>query len=780
MWANEFLKPIEEQIMSLQGYSTQWKWVETYDESTGKSTGKWTFLDKQNAIRTVGKIQETKNSIQAMSDKFEEWYGKTCKFCPEAIGDIDTLETWLKSGKNWDKFYYGYFFLTYLAWHVADGYYDDYTAYALTLKENERAETKARKWLQYKDIESEYESWYQERRLFILMSYRNSSNYVPAFSNSIKEATVSFDDACVEFAKNKGNEYKEYAGLETEDESSSSGGELVITPSEALRFIEDTKREKELISLYANKNMYGDTRFLERALVMYKLFGVTTEGLWGREASSSASSSSSSATFAGEYEAWLATSEYASLPLSDRYQVFLATALGNQKKTQIVTAYSPTDEITDERYSNAPIITDSISIKDATISNAGRTIAFSAWLQSPSGNGSSNSKKWQALSNTLSKQRKLLARCLNEKNMLETDFRRNLIRQGYFCNGFLENQPYVSTENSQNVNTCFRWRVETRQYEGSMDVSQDYNTKAYGSYDDRYDMYYHFQMDFFDTFDSQSGKPLTDVIFIGDDRILAGIDDADNSARTAPLEDKNYDNTNYVAQRQDLVVDRTESEKTKQQSSANIQDLRFTAIFGLPLAELPHIPILMENGKYDREGIELPEYWKWSWTEKPESESEEEPVYESNNLDFKSAYYWRVAPYNVLNVPCFETFKGKLRKDNGNIIIDWAFCSDQIRQCRRPQKLYYSTSMKSYPVWTKNRSCQALENKSQYIEASERPYSEVYTYTEWINKTLENKGYVQFLTDRPRKVDTVQTNVEVPGQAESYLVSNQQYFSNFL
>ena len=773
MWANEFLKPVEEQIMSLQGYKTQWKWVETYDESTGKSTGKWTFLDNQHAIRTIGRIQETKNSIKAMSDKFDDWFRKTCKFCPEAVGDIDTFESWLKTGKNWNTFYYGYFFLTYLVWNVADGYYDDYTEYASTLGTKETATTKARKWLQYKGIEDEYESWYNERRLFLLMSYKDSLSTPPTFESSIKVA-MSLGEAHVEFAKSKKSEYKEYAGLATDDESSSDE-ELVVTPAEALQFIEETEREKEFISFYASKNLYGDTRFLERALVMCQMFGVATNGVW--------EDIPSDAPFAGEYESWLSTSGYGSLSLSDKYQVFIATALDNQKKTQLIQSYSAEAVVTDERYSDTPIVTSSSDVKKASISDIGRSFAFSIWLQSPSGNGSTNSQKWQALSNTLVSYRKLLATCLNEKNMLESDFRRDLVKQGYFCNGFLENQPYVSSENNQKVNTCFRWRVETRQYEGSMDTSQDSRSKAYGSYEDRYDMYYHFQMDFFDTFNSQEGgKPVTDVIFIrngetDDCRILAGIDDADNSARTAPLEEKNSDNTNYVPQRQDLVVDRTENEQSQFKSSSNIQDLRFTAIFGLPLTELPHVPRLIGE-KYDRSEILLPEPWWQAWDDEIE-EIPEGQSYEVKDKDFKSVYYWRVAPYNLLDVPCFETLKGEIRKSSDKLVIDGIFHSDQILACRKPSNLYYNTSMKSYPVWTKNSSCPALENKSQYLESSERSYSmeDGDTYIEWINKTIEKRGDVQFITDRPRKVDYVESQSEVLGEAESYLISNQYGFT---
>ena len=185
----------------------------------------------------------------------------------------------------------------------------------------------------------------------------------------------------------------------------------------------------------------------------------------------------------------------------------------------------------------------------------------------------------------------------------------------------MENQPYGSEqgENGQKTSTPFRGRVETRQYDGKMDTSYDGTTNSFGSFDPRYNMYYHFQMDFHDTFDSQEGgTPINDTIFLlggneDKDRILAGIDDADNSARTSPLEGSNSGGSSkYVANHDDLVVDRTENESIQQKGNGNQVDLRFSATFGLAKTELPQV----------QDGMAPPLAWRQAWKDKSQIEKE--------------------------------------------------------------------------------------------------------------------------------------------------------------
>lgn len=791
MWANEFLKPVEERMMSLLGYKSRWRRVDSYDEATGTMSSEWEYLDEKDAITVIGSIQETQNAISEISNKFEQWYMGLNGFCGEIgeDGDIDSFETWLKTTGKWNGFYYGYIFRTYLAFNADKEYQQDFTEYEMSLGLNAGNEFKARKWLDYRNLADNYGSWYSKRRLFLLMSYRSTldSGTLLVFSASIRR-TSSLSTERVEFIKDvASDEYREYCDEHFGSSSESSSEELSITPEQAIVFIEDSGRQKDFIAYYSRKNKYADTRFLERALVMNQMFGVITPNVWEKDAVPPS-------IYQGAYANWLedASNNASSLSLSDRYQSFLTYALNSQVKLDRIVGDGENYSVNDVPYSTTTLISTESDIKKATIPNAGRSLAMSAFLQTPSGNGTTYSQKWQALNETLSQYKKTLQLCQNEKNMLETDFRENLVRQGFFCNGFVENQPYGSgqDENGQKTSTPFRWRVETRQYDGKMDTSYDSTTNSFGSFDPRYNMYYHFQMDFYDTFDSQEGgTPINDTVFLlggneDKDRILAGIDDADNSARTSPLEGlNNGESSKYVANHDDLVVDRTENESIPQKRSNNQVDLRFSATFGIAKGELPQV----------QDGMVPPLAWRQAWKDKSQIENEAdkpnedapETEREIQNIDFKSTYYWRVAPYNIVERPVFETLLGGTHASNGYAVIDCIFHSKEIAQCKTVASsynyitVYFASSRRNLmvnaysgdtyeseqnqdsiecPAWKKNLDSIAFSstpNLSQYANSNG---SDSAVHKTWLNINMEKRGEVQFVTDRPRKVEYVDSD----------------------
>lgn len=756
MWANEFLKPIEERIMSLQGYKSHWKWVETYDEEADTTTGEWEYLEGTKAIPVMGKIQETQGLIDEISDKFDNWFAGSSKFI---YGGIDAFECWLKIRGGWDEFYYSYIFQTFINWHEADDYDKEYEEYINTV-ELSLPSTKARKWLEKMGHAEEYKAWYATYRFHLLASYRQSlsAGGIASFEAWVK-TTSSISEARIEFAEANIDAYKSYYGIVDVDEeesssdssssdSSSSSSSFVIADAEALEFIEESGLEENFILFLAIKNRYADTRFLERALIMSKLFGVTTDGIWEKQ--------HENPPYAGEYQTWLGSpdaSVYDELNISDLYQLFLITMGCLEKKTDIIQANDGMTFPIDEEYATSVAVS-SEDMGELAPTNVGRAAAFSDFLQSPSGTGTSYSLKWQALNNTLAGYNALLYQCIGLKTKLETDFRRNLIRQGYFCNGFLNNQPY----NSGETNTCFRWRVETRQYEGKMDMSE--TDGSYGSYDTRYDMYYHFQMDFFDTFNSQmGGKPATDIIFIDDEetddsRIIAGIDDVSGIAKTTPYEADKTESRNYVPTNADLVVDKSENEKNKPTKNASsITNLQFSARFGIEKEDLPKIG----------SGITVPNAWKQAWTEnEPRTEAPDDSGYVLSELDYKGAYYWRVAPYNLLNRPIFDAQLGMFAYDaeGKHAILENIFHADDIDKClyKYEDSLYVATSRrdginlglegdgsKYCPIWKANLNS----------VVGDAIYKDDAFPSPWINSNALDRGDVQFVTDRPRKIEYV-------------------------
>lgn len=750
MWANEFMKPVEEQIMSLQGYKSHWKWVETYDEETGEVTGEWEYLEGVKAIPVMGKIQETQGLINEISDKFDNWFANSSKLI---YSDIDAFEHWLKSKSGWNEFYYSYIFQTFLNWHQVDGYGEEYMEYISTLEVSLQS-TKARRWLEAMGHAEEYKLWYAEYRFHFLASYRHSLSVgdLDAFESWVKTAS-SVSDARIEFAEANLSAYKSYYGIvEEENESSSSSSSnsssssFVITDAEALEFIEESGLENNFILFFSLKNMYADTRFLERALTMSKKFGVTTAGIWEKQ--------HASPPYVGEYQNWLIntdTSAYGTLNASDLYQMFLITMGCLEKKTDIIPANEETFPV-DEEYAHSV----TVSSEDANAiipTNFGRASAFSDFLRSPSGNGTSYGQKWQALNNTLAGYNTFLYQCLGLKNKLETDFRRSMIRQGYFCNGFLNNRPYSGEE----TNTCFRWRVETRQYEGKTDMSE--TDGAYGSYDTRYDMYYHFQMDFFDTFNSQTGgKPAKDIIFIGgdetdDSRILAGIDSASGIARTTPYEADKTVKMNDIPTNEDLVVDRSENEKNKPtKDTSEITGLQFSATFSIEKEDLPKVG----------SGITVPTVWKQAWTtDEPRTEAPDDNNYVPSELDYKSTYYWRVAPYNMVDRPIFDAQLGMFSYDEEGkyAILENIFHADDVDKCLLDQynSVCIATSRRdgNNPEGGDDSSyCPKWQANSDSMVGDARYKNNDFT-NQWINRDVLDRGDVQFVTDRPRKVEYV-------------------------
>lgn len=770
MWANEFLKPVEEQIMSLQGYRSHWQWVETYDEETGKATGEWEYLEGVNAIPVMGKIQETQGLINEISDTFDNWFAGASKF---VHSDIDAFECWLKSKGGWDEFYYSYIFQTFINWHQADGYGEEYLEYISTVQASLQS-TKARRWLVAMGHAEEYKAWYTEYRFHLLTSYKHSlfAGNIASFEDWVKMVS-SISETRIEFAEANIDEYKDHYNIvdvvneSDESSSSSSSSSFVITDAEALAFIEESGLEEDFMLFFALKNSYADTRFLERALTMNKLFGVTTAGIWEKQ--------HENPPYVNEYQNWLSNpdnySAYGTLNTSDSYQLFLITMGCLEKKTDIIPINLDAFPVDEEYATDVTVLSEDVG--ELTPTNVGRAAAFSDFLQAPSGNGTSYGLKWQALNNTLTGYNALLYQCIGLKTKLETDFRRNLIRQGYFCNGFLNNQPY----NSGETNTCFRWRVETRQYEGKMDMSE--TDGSYGNYDTRYDMYYHFQMDFFDTFNSQTGgKPMKDIVFVGgdetdDSRILAGIDDVSGIAKTTPYEAEKTESTNYVPTNGDLVVDKSENEKNKPtKDTSAVTDLRFSATFGIKKEDLPKIG----------SGITVPNAWKQAWIESaPRTEAPDDNGYLLSELDYKGTYYWRVAPYNMLDRPIFDAQLGMFAYDAEGkyAILENIFHADDIDKCLHNYDDYVriATSRRdgSNPIIGDGSSyCPEWQANSDSA-VGDANYK--YNTNNWINENVLDRGDVQFVTDRPRKVEYVQQegshdNLYV-NVVSSYFITNE-------
>lgn len=933
-WANEFLKPVEEDIMSLEGYETDWIWE---SDKNDPSAGKW--VKSSEPVLVIGRIHESQSKLDEIDAEFESWYNERAQFVHP---DMDAMEAWLNDTGQFDALYYGDAMDEYISEH--DGYADSLDEYRMSHEElNENA---ARvKWLAVSGHDGEYASWFKANRNSLLKEIYNP---VPQeFTSWAHEHEPSKNrmTMAIEYAKMRITDYRSYYGLDdtfgeesssdseveessaaghgtetydaeqateetpsiigftvsgagvesangqyateqepyTDDdgnaqaiysngtfhlsfepsmgwwwigterdwksaiyvsvntydgmweslesesdpapdvsvslssssdsssessssessedesssessssESSSSGEEHVMTQETAFEYVCSTLgRYNGFMSYYAGKCGYLDTRFDERCLVMRDRYGVETEGVCENSSDQAPVDPDDAASWAE----WLDEhgSEYTNI--SDQYAEFLG---------------------------------------GTSLLNRGRSAARQAFMSLQYGNGLSYSLAYQSIYSNLRQMKEDLSNDYAVKCRIETDHRSELVRQGYFCNGFEENTPF----DGDKVNTCFRWRVETRPYEGSFD---EVTSKNANGWQPRFDMYVRFQMDFLHTFDSQPGRtPLRDLLFIGGEgdnyRIRTGIQDVNYSARTTPDAQHTKANTvivsDQITQRNKQLAAQSGSDEDDTTTSTTSQNmLQYVATWSLPKAILP--------GNVD--GDSVPAAWEMAWEpDKGESITGERNA-ESILKDFRSAYYWRIAPYNLVDRPVFDTMTGTsvildplgsgpaphaesvyrpyviptqemiyhdaelMNESNDRNIQDWpedemaadgpiqhqrammfgnSYHSDQILAGTFDKKVHVAVAKLQVPVWKKN-------SKSTAFSESIPPYSNSLSHPgmenvleKWINLEGLKKGIVQFTTDRPRQAvlpeESSSSSDDGPSFPESYSASINESVERYL
>lgn len=634
MWANEFLKPVEQNLRQLQGYKSQWIWVQTLDEQTSKTTGEWKYVEEDKAVVVIGKLQEVQQNINELEEEIKIWYQKKALFI---YPDLDCFEHYIYNNNKWEDFYYSYIFYTYLALK-GNEYKKDYKEYILKYNDNNinnngesiyhyKETVKNQNWLYKRNYITDYNDYYNKYRLDLLRKYLSVENNDSAFQTwfNSHHQNKTYQEMRSSFIKNYENNYKKYFNINTDSESSE---EFNPADENIIEFITGKKLEQKFIEYCANKFMTMDTRFEQRAYLLYKNFNVNTvinnnDVLFAHQEELNHN----------EYDNWLSLHGNKFDNDSDKYQAFLLYESENYYEINIIEkqnyeSYNSNPEITILNHSN---------LDNASVTNYGKTYARSSFLRSTDQNGTVYSMKYQALNESYNNYYKQFVLNMQMKNKLETDFRINLIKQGYFCNGFENNLPY---KESGEINTCFRWRVETRPYEGNIESNTVYDedeNSVYG-YQTRFDMYIRFQMDFYDTFDSQNGYPLRDIIYVLDEksenqtykRIKASINDADDNARTTPNEqNRKVDSVDIPNMSQSIY------ENKNTNTAYDPKSLQFEANFKLSPEELP--------GRLNTDI--LPEAWQNVWNLDKQTDTKD---------DFKSAYYWRTAPYNVLDKPILE------------------------------------------------------------------------------------------------------------------------------
>ncbi len=701
MWANEFLKIAEDNICSLQGCKTRWKWVEETDED-GNTSGKWEYLEADKAITTLGKIQETQWKIDALNEEFENYYVNVAKF---GQADLDAYECYVKLVGAWNDWYYGDLFSTYMQ---SENLFQEYSEYAQeSLEENPlmREQTIKENWLYKTARKSVFANWYEENRLELLKQHYVSNGLASSFLSWLPTIApaVGVQQSIIDFCKLSSANYVNYwesrGVVVTQYESNSGSGsdeqvETIVYTSELCQQYVDSSDEirENWLNYYSSTNMYADTRYQSRLAIV--------------------------AQHQDEFNAYVQTHDF--------------SWFANQ---EAIAMQWFVEEI------------------GAEVENYGKTNSMMRFMQNRDNSGIAYSMKYQSYNEEMQGYYAELQKSINDKQMLETDFRIALVRQGFFCNGFENNKAF----NGKKVNTCFRWRVETRPYEGTIvnNVLYDENgnmilpdDQPVNGYQDRYNMYFRTQLDFFDTFDSQGErKPLRDVLFVYDGetddcRLLAAIKDANNSASTMPDSQLNPESTNT-------------NEKS---SSYDPNALQFYGSFALAKNECPGQIV----------GDNVPSTYA-----RPQGAN-----------GFESIYYWRTASYNLVSCPVLGNIQGDLIvRKMGQYNIDGR--NYYHYECIVTSKSYHKDIVRSAGNWGLLAGYSRLQTPiwKKDVESIGFSQSARHYNNEWVNKDMLDNGQVCFVTDRPRQYhidESVSSNSNADVEIDSNSASNTQREIEFI
>lgn len=762
MYPNEFLQPVEKVIANLEGSENRWVYETTMNYETGETTGKWVYVNKDKAVRVSGKIQDTQEKMKEIDKKFDEWYCGVAKF---RYPDMDGFENYLhtiksSNGKNtyFEEFYYTYFFDEYLA---SVNLEEQYKEFKDNIQQGYTDVLKNSKFLTKYLQDNAYDVYYSINREKLLAKKMNElkdkdlmKSYLEWYENNKSESYEKARELFMDGWRNKDGEFKQYEeeslwkdfdeywkedeseenGEESESEEEPETEETMTQDEKIIAFLRGVGKINEFNNYYIKLYMYPDTRFEERRALIADIYS--------------------------EFEQWL----------NDPRDAF-----GNQIVFDYFNNLPDNTSLGSDRYISDQIIyflsyaKANNLINNNTVVNSGKNTAKNAFMQSKV-NGISYGQTYQSLSISLSNMTKELQEAYNKKYACEIDHRKYLIEQGFFSNGFLNNLPFKA---GGEKNIAFRFRIETQPYEGTIndyknsafeenkpaegeEENEDISQVDFGGYEERWNMYYRVQMDFSDMFNSQPDlKPLRDFLYIGeksdDNRILAAISDAQN-ARPTP----------------DSPIINNENSLTNG-SSVNERgtDKQFYGSWAIKKVDLP--------GEYETDVI--PNDWDNS---------------------FEQLYFWRVAPYNLVRRPIFESMAGKFTKPSVIELQD-GFCPEYyytVDDKRNKENLIYGfnedtgkETIKLYKmeVYLDNtfahpdivESVMGFEkrsftndyegydyNKARYfIYLPKKPITPIWNNdvkdiaydrnkapynSDWINSNMLDRGEVQFVTDRPR------------------------------
>lgn len=285
----------------------------------------------------------------------------------------------------------------------------------------------------------------------------------------------------------------------------------------------------------------------------------------------------------------------------------------------------------------------------------------------------------------------------NEMDEAERRVRKYLIDQGFYCNGFVGNNP---------AGGAFRFRVESMAV-GDEILNEDGSYKIV--YDPRFEVYHRVQMDFFLSFDSQGGYPLRDFMYRGDgSRIQGGdagrpyYDTPSGTVVNTYVSDSTWNGFgDGEGQAWDTGLLADGSLSNEETYSAPQEAQRIFTDFTIPKSELPgeRVDEFISNARPSVTDI-LP----------------------SGISSFETVYQWRVASYNLVNGPARErprhvsgtpvmNFTSSEPPVLSSISIPYVMYGDPDLQSSNLARIVYSSESKD-PSW---------DNASEVLFPTDRP-----------------------------------------------------------
>ena len=382
-------------------------------------------------------------------------------------------------------------------------------------------------------------------------------------------------------------------------------------------------------------------------------------------------------------------------------------------------------------------------------------------------NGITYGQQLQTANSQIVAAQKTLNEAYATRNHYETIHRRKLISRGYFSNGWKNNQVYVGEE----LNEPFRFRVENQPITGkryNTDTELEYDgtlpdkVEPLPGYDTRWDIYFHFQLDFYDSFDSQNGKPLRDYLwqrldcsgYAGSDvdsidvdgvpyiRIMGGIEAETGGMHVLP----------------DNVYTPNSGEYGKTPTTDDPYSFQFAGRFSILKSELPG----------ELETDQLPEHWNTGEN--------------STTDDFNQVYFWRVCPYNLVKRPVFEReitsvnsieYFGEstyYRNKYWKATVLNSFWGNHKYSNLQSENIYYGycgyyvwvATKTITPVWQRDFLSTCWNSKEAFYEnffpGTDSYKSDIDDYTQNPSRSSYRsrieRGEIVFLTDRPRELLT--------------------------